>query len=160
LDVNNTLPGERALRTLGAKVSDEIYQLFERRAAGQNIKKSDLLKDIISDYLSGGNAKLDRLSSSIEQMTRRVHTSHNEVDLLCNKMIEAISGMHDSLDVIDEKHSQRAIRIQQAINFCAANFEIILQKDGGREAVASMWKSINVRTGISQGPEKSEEDDS
>lgn len=148
------------MRTLGAKVSDEIYQLFERRAAGQNIKKSDLLKDIISDYLSGGNAKLDRLSSSIEQMTRRVHTSHNEVDLLCNKMIEAISGIQDSVIDIDEKQNQRGIRLQQAINFCAAYFEIVLQKEGGRDAVASMWKSINIRTGISHSQDKREGDES
>ena len=147
------------MRTITAKVSDEIYNIFQTRAAEQGKKVGTLLKNIISEYLCGSNAQMDRLSSSIEQMSRRVHTSHNEVDLLCNKMIEAISGMHDSLDAIDEKHSQRAIRIQQAINFCAAHSEIILQKDGGREAVASMWKSINIRTGISQSQDKREGDE-
>lgn len=147
------------MRTITAKVSDEIYNIFQTRAAEQGKKVGTLLKNVISEYLSGSNAQMDRLSSSIEQMTRRVHTSHNEVDLLCNKMIEAISGMHDSLDAIDEKHSQRAIRIQQAINFCAAHSEIILQKEGGRDAVASIWKSINVKTGISQSQEKREGDE-
>ena len=148
------------MRTLGAKVSDEIYQIFERRAAAQNIKKSDLLKDIISDYLSGGNAKLDRLSSSIEQLTHRVYASHNEVDILCNKMIEVITGMRDIILTSDEKFSQRANRIQQAINFCAAHSEIILKKEGGRDEVAAVWKAINVKTGISQGQEKIEGDGS
>jgi len=147
------------MRTITAKVSDEIYNIFQTRAAEQGKKVGTLLKNVISEYLSGSNAQMDRLSSSIEQMTRRVHTSHNEVDLLCNKMIEAISGMHDSLDAIDEKHSQRAIRIQQAINFCAAHSEIILQKEGGRDAVVSMWKSINIKTGISQSQENREGDE-
>jgi len=70
-------------------------------------------------------------------------------------MIEAISGMQDSLIDID----QRGIRLQQAINFCAAHAEIILQKEGGRDAVASMWKSINIRTGISQSQDKREGDE-
>ena len=147
------------MRTITAKVSDEIYNIFQTRAAEQGKKVGTLLKNVISEYLSGSNAQMDRLSSSIEQMTRRVHTSHNEVDLLCNKMIEAISGMHDSLGAIDEKHSQRAIRIQQAINFCAAHSEIILQKEGGRDAVVSMWKSINIKTGISQSQENREGDE-
>jgi hypothetical protein len=160
LDVNNKLQGERALRTLGAKVSDEIYKLFERRATSQNIKKSDLLKDIISDYLSGGNAKFDRLSSSIEQLTHRVYASHNEMDLLCNKMIEVITGMHEFQVSSEEKFSERANRIQQAVNFCAANFEIMMKKDGSRDAVVSMWKSLNKITGISQSQEKMEGDES
>jgi hypothetical protein len=147
------------MRTITAKVSDELYNLFQTRAAEQGKKVGSLLKNIISEYLSGSNPQLDRLSSSIEQLTHRLYVSHNESDLLTHKMIEAISGMHDSLDAIDEKHSQRAIRIQQAINFCAAHSEIILQKDGGREAVASMWKSINIRTGISQSQDKREGDE-
>jgi hypothetical protein len=148
------------MRTITAKVSYEMYNIFQTRAAEQGKKVGTLLKNIISEYLSGSNAQMDRLSSSIEQMTRRVHTSHNEVDLLCNNMIEAISGMHEYLVSMDEKQSQKIIRLQQAINFCAAHSEIILQKDGGREAVASMWKSINIRTGISQSQDKREGDES
>ena len=44
--------------------------------------------------------------------------------------------MHDFLLSSDEKFSQRAIRVQQAINFCAAHSEIILKKEGGRDAVS------------------------
>ena len=147
------------MRTITAKVSDELYNLFQTRAAEQGKKVGSLLKNIISEYLSGSNPQLDRLSSSIEQLTHRLYVSHNESDLLCHKMIDAISGMHDFLISIDEKQSEKGIRLQQAINFCAAHSEIILQKDGGREAVASMWKSINIRTGISQSQDKREGDE-
>jgi hypothetical protein len=147
------------MRTITAKVSDELYNIFQTRAAEQGKKVGTLLKNVISEYLSGSNAQMDRLSSSIEQMTRRVHTSHNEVDLLCNKMIEAISGMHEYLVSMDETQSQKIIRLQQAINFCAAHSEIILQKEGGRDAVVSMWKSINKKTGISQSQEMREGDE-
>jgi hypothetical protein len=147
------------MRTITAKVSDELYNLFQTRAAEQGKKVGSLLKNIISEYLSGSNPQLDRLSSSIEQLTHRLYVSHNESDLLCHKIIEAVSGMHDSLITIDENQSQRGIRLQQAINFCAAYAEIILQKEGGRDAVASMWKSINIRTGISQSQDKREGDE-
>jgi hypothetical protein len=147
------------MRTITAKVSDELYNLFQTRAAEQGKKVGTLLKNIISEYLGGSNPQMDRLSSSIEQLTHRVYVSHNELDLLCNKMIEVITGMQDFLVSSDEKFSQRAIRVQQAINFCAAHAEIILKKDGGRDAVASMWKSLNKVTGISQSQEKGEGDD-
>jgi hypothetical protein len=147
------------MRTITAKVSDELYNLFQTRAAEQGKKVGTLLKNIISEYLGGSNPQLDRLSSSIEQLTHRVYVSHNELDLLCNKMIEVITGMQDFLVSSDEKFSQRAIRLQQAINFCAAHSEMILKKEGGRDAVASMWKSLNKITGISQSQEKGEGDD-
>ena len=148
------------MRTITAKVSDELYNLFQTRAAEQGKKVGTLLKNIISEYLSGGNPQIDRLASSIEQLTHRLYTSHNEVDLLCQKMIETISGMHEYLASMDEKQSQKSIRLQQAINFCAAHSEIILKKEGGRDEVASMWKAINVKTGISQAQEKMEGDES
>ena len=148
------------MRTITAKVSDELYNLFQTRAAEQGKKIGSLLKNIISEYLSGSNHQLDRLSSSIEQLTHRIYVSHNEVDLICKKMIEVITGMHEFLLTSDEKFSQRAIRLQQAINFCAAHSEIILKKDGGRDEVSSVWKEINVKTGISQNQEKMEGDDS
>lgn len=147
------------MRTITAKVSDDLYNLFQTRAAEQGKKVGTLLKNIISEYLGGGNAQIDRLSSSIEQLTHRVYASHNELDLLCNKMIEVITGMQDFLVSSDEKFSQRAIRVQQAINFCAANFEISMKKEGGRDAIVSMWKSLNKITGISQNQEKREGDD-
>jgi hypothetical protein len=146
------------MRTITAKVSDELYNLFQTRAAEQGKKVGTLLKNIISEYMCGSNAQMDRLSSSIEQMTRRVHMSHNEMDILCNKIIEVITGMHDFQLAADEKFSQRANRIQQAINFCAAHSEVTLQKEGGREAVGAVWKSINVKTGISQSQAKFEGD--
>jgi len=144
------------MRTITAKVSDEIYSIFHTRAAEQGKKVGTLLKNIISEYLRGDNPQIDRLSSSIEQLTHRIYTSHNEMDLLCNKMIEVITGMHEFQITSDEKSRERTNRIQQAVNFCAAHSEIILKKEGGRDEVAAVWKAINVKTGISQGQEKIE----
>jgi hypothetical protein len=123
-----------------------------------NRTPSAYAKQKIEYHLTGGNAQIDRLSSSIEQLTHRVYTSHNEMDLLCNKIIEVIAGMQNFLVNSDEKFSQRAIRVQQAINFCAAHSEIILKKEGGRDAVSAMWKSLNKVTGISQSQENKEGD--
>ena len=136
-----------------------MYFLLAREAARANQSPTAYAKEKIKYHLTGGNAQIDRLSSSVEQLTHRIYASHNEMDILCNKMIEAITGMHDDLVAIDEKQSEKGIRLQQAINFCAAYAEIILQKEGGREAVASMWKSINIRTGISQSQDKREGDE-
>ena len=144
------------MRTITAKVSDEIYSIFQTRAAEQGKKVGTLLKNIISEYLRGDNPQIDRLSSSIEQLTHRVYASHNEMDLLCNKMIEVITGMHEFQVSSEEKFSERAYRIQQAINFCAAHSEIILKKEGGRDEVSAMWKSLNKITGISKNQEKVE----
>ena len=148
------------MKQVNFRVSDEMYALLAREADRVNQTPSAYAKQKIEYHLTGGNAQIDRLSSSIEQLTHRVYASHNEMDLLCNKMIEVISGMHEFLVSSDEKFSERAIRLQQAINFCAAHSEIILKKEGGRDAVASMWKSLNIKTGISQSQEKREGDES
>ena len=119
------------MKQVNFRVSDEMYALLAREADRVNQTPSAYAKQKIEYHLTGGNAQIDRLSSSIEQLTHRVYASHNEVDLLCNKMIEAITGMHEfHVASMDEKFSQRAIRIQQAINFCAAHSEIILKKEG------------------------------
>jgi uncharacterized protein YdcH (DUF465 family) len=144
------------MKQIKFRISDEMYSLLAREAARANQSPSAYTKQKIEYHLTGGNAQIDRISSSIEQLTHRVYASRNEADLLSHKMIEAISGMQDSLIDID----QRGIRLQQAINFCAAHAEIILQKEGGRDAVSSMWKSINIRTGISQSQDKREGDES
>jgi hypothetical protein len=145
------------MRTITAKVSDEIYSIFQTRAAEQGKKVGTLLKNIISEYLRGDNPQIDRLSSSIEQLTHRVYASHNEMDLLCNKMIEVVSAMHEFQVSSEEKFSERANRIQQAVNFCAANFEIKMKKEGSKDAVVSMWKSLNKITGISQSNKEGDE---
>jgi hypothetical protein len=147
------------MKQIKFRINDELFALLVGEAARANQTPSAYAKQKIEYHLTGGNAQIDRLSSSIEQLTHRVYTSHNEMDLLCNKIIEVVSGMHDFLVSSDEKFSQRAIRVQQAINFCAAHSEIILKKDGGRDAVASMWKSLNKITGISQSQEKGEGED-
>ena len=147
------------MKQIKFRINDELFALLAGEAARANQTPSAYAKQKIEYHLKGGNAQIDRLSSSIEQLTHRVYVSHNEMDLLSNKIIEVVSAMHDFLLSSDEKFSQRAIRVQQAINFCAAHSEIILKKDGGRDAVASMWKAINVKTGISQTQEKSEGDD-
>jgi len=147
------------MKQVNFRVSDEMYALLAREADRVNRTPSAYAKQKIEYHLTGGNAQIDRLSSSIEQLTHRVYASHNEMDLLCNKIIEVVSGMHELQVSSDEKSSQRAIRLQQAINFCAAHSEIILQKEGGRDAVASVWKSINVKTGISQSQEQREGDE-
>jgi len=144
------------MKQVNFRVSDEMYALLAREADSVNQTPSAYAKQKIEYHLKGGNAQIDRLSSSIEQLTHRVYASHNEMDLLCNKMIEVITGMHDFLVSSDEKFSQRAIRVQQAINFCAAHSEIILKKEGGRDAVSAMWKSLNKVTGISQSQENKE----
>jgi hypothetical protein len=136
------------MRQVNFRISDEMYFLLAREAARANQSPSAYAKEKIKYHLTGGNAQIDRLSSSVEQLTHRIYASHNGVDLLCNKIIEAISGMQDSLISIDEKQSERGIRLQQAINFCAAHSEITLKKEGGRDAVAAMWKAINKKTGI------------
>jgi hypothetical protein len=61
------------MRTITAKVSDDLYNLFQTRAAEQGKKVGTLLKNIISEYLGGSNAQIDRLSSSIEQLTHWVY---------------------------------------------------------------------------------------
>jgi hypothetical protein len=147
------------MKQIKFRINDEMYTLLAGEAARANQTPSGYAKQKIEYHLTGGNAQIDRLSSSIEQLTHRVYVSHNEMDLLSNKIIEVVSAMHDFLLSSDEKFSQRAIRVQQAINFCAAHSEIILKKEGGRDAVASMWKSLNKITGISQNQEKSEGDD-
>ena len=138
------------MRQVNFRISDEMYFLLAREAARANQSPSAYAKEKIKYHLTGGNAQIDRLSSSVEQLTHRIYASHNEMDLLCNKMIEVITGMHDDLVAIDEKQSEKGIRLQQAINFCAAHSEIILQKEGGRDEVVSMWKAINVKTGIAK----------
>jgi hypothetical protein len=148
------------MRQIKFRISDEMYILLAGEAARANQSPSAFAKQKIEYHLIGGNAQIDRLSSSIEQLTHRVYASHNEVDLICHKIIEVITGMHDFLLISDEKFSQRAVRLQQAINFCAAHSEIILKKEGGRDEVAALWKAINVKTGISQGQEKMEGDGS
>ena len=148
------------MKQVNFRVSDEMYALLAREADCVNRTPSAYVKQKIEYHLTGGNAQIDRLSSSIEQLTHRVYASHNEMDLLCNKMIEVITGMHEFQVSSDEKSSERANRIQQAINFCAAHSEIILKKEGGREEVSSMWKSLNKITGISKSQEKTEGDGS
>ena len=147
------------MKQIKFRINDQMYTLLAGEAARANQTPSGYAKQKIEYHLTGGTAQIDRLSSSIEQLTHRVYVSHNEMDLLSNKIIEVVSAMHDFLLSSDEKFSQRAIRVQQAINFCAAHSEIILKKEGGRDAVASMWKSLNKITGISQNQEKSEGDD-
>ena len=136
------------MKQVNFRISDEMYALLAREADRVNQSPSAYAKQKIEYHLTGGNAQIDRLCSSVEQLTHRLYASHNEVDLLCNKMIEAITGMHDSLNTIDEKQDQRGIRLQQAINFCAAHSEITLKKEGGRDEVSAMWKVINKKTGI------------
>ena len=147
------------MKQVNFRVSEEMYSLLAREADRANQSPSAYAKQKIEYHLTGGNAQIDRLSSSIEQLTHRVYASHIEMDLLCNKIIEVVSGIHDILVSSDEKFSQRAIRVQQAINFCAANFEIILKKEGNKDAVVSMWKSLNKITGISQSQENKEGDE-
>ena len=147
------------MKQVNFRVSEEMYALLAREADRVNQTPSAYAKQKIEYHLTGGNAQIDRLSSSIEQLTHRVYASHNEMDLLCNKMIEVITGMHEFQVNSEEKFSERAIRLQQAINFCAAHSEIVLKKDGGRDAVASVWKAINVKTGISQSQETREGDE-
>jgi hypothetical protein len=136
------------MRQVNFRISDEMYFLLAREAARANQSPSAYAKEKIKYHLTGGNAQIDRLSSSVEQLTHRIYASHNEMDLLCNKMIEVITGMHEYVVSMDEKFSERANRIQQAVNFCAAHSEITLKKEGGRDEVAAMWKAINVKTGI------------
>ena len=136
------------MKQVNFRVSEEMYSLLAREADRTNQTPSAYAKQKIEYHLTGGNAQIDRLCSSVEQLTHRLYASHNEVDLLCNKMIEAITGMHEYVVSMDEKFSERANRIQQAVNFCAANFEIKMKKDGSRDAVVSMWKSLNKITGI------------
>jgi hypothetical protein len=136
------------MRQVNFRISDEMYFLLAREAARANQSPTAYAKEKIKYHLTGGNAQIDRLSSSVEQLTHRIYASHNEMDLLCNKLIEVITGMHEYVVSMDEKFSQRGIRLQQAINFCAAHSEITLQKEGGREEVSAMWKAINKKTGI------------
>ena len=136
------------MKQVNFRISDEMYALLVREADRVNQSPSAYAKQKIEYHLTGGNAQIDRLSSSVEQLTHRLYASHNEVDLLCKKMIEAITGMHEYVVSMDEKFSERANRIQQAINFCAAHSEITLKKEGGREEVSAMWKAINEKTGI------------
>jgi hypothetical protein len=138
------------MKQVNFRVSEEMYALLASEADRVNRTPSAYAKQKIEYHLTGGNAQIDRLSSSIEQLTHRVYASHNELDLLCNKMIEVITGMHEYVVSMDEKFSERANRIQQAVNFCAANFEIKMKKEGSRDAVVSMWKSLNKITGISK----------
>ncbi len=136
------------MKQVNFRISDEMYALLVREADRVNQSPSAYAKQKIEYHLTGGNAQIDRLSSSVEQLTHRLYASHNEVDLLCKKMIEAITGMHEYVVSMDDKFSERANRIQQAINFCAAHSEITLKKEGGREEVSAVWKAINVKTGI------------
>lgn len=136
------------MRQIKFRISDEMYFLLARRADSANQSPTAYVKQKIEYHLTGGNAQIDRLSSSLEQLTHRVYVSHNELDILCNKMIEVITGMHEYVVSMDEKRSERANRIQQAANFCAAHTEVTLQKNGGRDAVAAVWKSLNKITGI------------
>lgn len=136
------------MKQVNFRVSDEMYSLLAREADRTNQSPSAYAKQKIEYHLTGGNAQIDRLSSSVEQLTHRLYASHNEVDLLCNKMIEAITGMHEYVVSMDEKQSEKGIRLQQAINFCAAHSEITLKKEGGRDEVSAMWKVINKKTGI------------
>jgi len=97
------------MKQVNFRVSEEMYALLASEADRVNRTPSAYAKQKIEYHLTGGNAQIDRLSSSIEQLTHRVYASHNELDLLCNKMIEVISGMHDYLVDFDDKHSQRCI---------------------------------------------------
>ena len=144
------------MKQVNFRVSDEMYALLAREADRTNQTPSTYAKQKIEYHLTGGNAQIDRLCSSVEQLTHRLYASHNEVDLLCNKMIEAITGMHEYVVSMDDKFSERANRIQQAINFCAAHSEITLKKEGGRDEVSSVWKAINVKTGIAKSDSPAE----
>jgi hypothetical protein len=136
------------MKQVNFRISDEMYALLAREADRANLSPTAYAKEKIKYHLTGGNAQIDRLSSSVEQLTHRIYASHNELDILCNKMIEVITGMHEYVVSMDDKFSERANRIQQAVNFCAANFEIKMKKEGSRDAVVSMWKSLNKITGI------------
>ena len=136
------------MKQVNFRISDEMYFLLAREAARANQSPSAYAKEKIKYHLTGGNAQIDRLSSSIEQLTHRIYASHSEMDILYNKIIEVITGMHEYVVSMDDKFSERANRIQQAVNFCAANFEIKMKKEGSRDAVVSMWKSLNKITGI------------
>ncbi len=136
------------MRQIKFRISDEMYALLARQADSANQSPTAYAKKKLEYHLTGGNAQIDRLSSSVEQLTHRIYASHNEMDILCNKIIEVITGMHEFQVSSDEKFSERANRIQQAVNFCAANFEIEMKKDGSKDAVVSMWKSLNKITGI------------
>ena len=138
------------MRQIKFRISDEMYARLAGEAARANQSPTAYAKKKLEYHLTGGNAQIDRLSSSLEQLTHRVYVSHSEMNLLCKKMIEALSVMHEYVVSMDEKHSERANRIQQAVNFCAAHSEITLQKNGGRDEVAAVWKVINVKTGISK----------
>ena len=83
------------MKQVNFRISDEMYALLAREADRVNQSPSAYAKQKIEYHLTGGNAQIDRLSSSVEQLTHRLYASHNEVDLLCNKMIEAITGMHE-----------------------------------------------------------------
>ena len=136
------------MKQVNFRISDEMYALLAREAARANQSPSAYAKEKIKYHLTGGNAQIDRLSSSIEQLTHRIYASHSEMDILYNKIIEVITGMHEYAVSMDEKFSERANRIQQAVNFCAANFEIKMKQEGNRDEVVSMWKSLNKITGI------------
>ena len=83
------------MRQIKFRISDEMYALLSSEAARAKQTPSAYAKQKIEYHLTGGNAQIDRLSSSIEQLTHRIYASHNEMDLLCKKMIEAITGMHE-----------------------------------------------------------------
>ena len=62
------------------RVSEEMYALLAGEADRVNQTPSAYAKQKIEYHLTGGNAQIDRLSSSIEQLTHRVYVSHSEID--------------------------------------------------------------------------------
>ena len=59
------------MKQVNFRVSDEMYALLAREADRVNQTPSAYAKQKIEYHLTGGNAQIDRLSSSIEQLSDR-----------------------------------------------------------------------------------------
>jgi len=65
------------MKQIKFRISDEMYSLLAGEAARANQSPSAYAKQKIEYHLTGGNAQIDRISSSIEQLTHRVYASRN-----------------------------------------------------------------------------------
>jgi hypothetical protein len=61
------------MKQVNFRVSEEMYALLASEADRVNQTPSAYAKQKIESHLTGGNAQIDRLSSSIEQLTHRVY---------------------------------------------------------------------------------------
>ena len=60
------------MKQVNFRVSEEMYALLASEADRVNRTPSAYAKQKIEYHLTGGNAQIDRLSSSIEQLTHRI----------------------------------------------------------------------------------------